>query len=181
MELEMTNGGSAPDQIEVGVEPSEHVDGDSSLRARISERRRVLQSQRTTTIDVPGYEGILAAEYHVLPWQTIRRNVTRHERQRDDGLRELYIAADGLLMACENIYEIKPDDNRVALNIVWGLAAAQKLGIELPANATARQALLAIFGVDSRIVGHYSELVAWQQGENQELDEELARDFTTTT
>jgi hypothetical protein len=35
--------------------------------------------------------------------------------------------------------------------------------------------------VDSRIVGHYSELVAWQQGENQELDEELARDFTTTT
>lgn len=181
MATEMTNDGSAPSGFE-GVEPSEHVDGDSPLQARIAQRRKVLQSQRTLTIDVPGYEGILMAEYRVLPWQTIRKNVDRHQRQRDEGLRELYIAADGLMMACENLYEIKPpNDTKVALDVVWGIAAANKLGIELEPGTTARQALLAIFEVDSRIVGHYSELVSWQQGENQELDEELARDFTTTT
>jgi hypothetical protein len=178
METQLTNGGSAPDPV---AEPSEYVDGDSSLRARIEARRKARQSQTTTTIDVPGYEGILAAEYRVLPWQTIRKNVTRHERQRDEGLREIYVAADGLLMACENLWEIKPDDTKVSLDVVWGIAAAQKLGIEVTPGMTARQALMAIFEVDSRIVGHYSELVSWQQGENQELDEELARDFTTTT
>ena len=182
MEASMTtNGGSAPDEVATGVEPSEHVDNNSSLQSRISERRRVLQSQRTTIIDVPGYEGILAAEYRVLPWQIIRKNVAKHEKQRDPGLRELYIAADGLIMACENLHEVNPDGTKRPLGVVWGLAAAEKLGIALTPTTTVRQALLEIFGVDSRIVGHYADLVTWQQGMNQEVDEELARDFTTTT
>lgn len=177
MAIEMTDG-SAPPPV---VEPSQYVDANSPLKERISERRKVLQNQRTVILDVPGLEGILAAEYRALPWQTIRKNVSKHERQRDQGLRELYIAADALIMACENLYEVMSDGTQVPLNLTWGHAAASRLGIDVAADATVRQVLLAIFEVDSRIVGHYAQVAAWQQGANQEIDKELARDFTRTS
>jgi hypothetical protein len=153
----------------------------ASLAQRVNQRRAELQSQRTVTLDVPGYVGILAAEYRLLTWPTIRKIAHRHRKVRDEGVRELYVASDTLLLACEQVFEVKENGLSRPLGLKWGPELAVKLGVDnLPEASTNRQALIAIFDVDSRIVGHYSEYVEWQQGEGVEVDQEVVADFVPT-
>lgn len=169
--------------------PFEQADPpDESLAERARKRREALQRERTTVLEIPAYEGVVAVEYRILGYQLIRKLALMHARERDAGLRELYICADQLIRACENTYELRDDHPKIdvegcnlhgrPLGLRYGVELAQALGITtLSPGATARQALLAIFDVDSRVVAHHAEYMAWTSGERVGLEQEVERDF----
>lgn len=151
-----------------------------SLADRVAQRRSALQEKRSVTLDVPHYKGILAAQYRPLTYQEIRGTMARAEKIRDESDSELFLAASQLILACEDVLEVTPTGEHNSLGMRWGVALAEKLGVELPDGANARQALMAIFPYDVDVVTHFAEYSQWLSDENNSVDEELAEDFTPT-
>jgi hypothetical protein len=149
----------------------------ASLASRVATRRATLQAQSTTTLEVPGFEGILAATYRALSWKEMRSIGLRHERLSDEALQELYVAADTLILACEDVLEVLDGGERRSLGKRWGTALAQHLGVELPENANPRTALFALFSRDTDVMTHYSSLVLWQERVTEKVDETVVEDF----
>lgn len=156
---------------------------DGSLASRIAARRAKLQANSDKVFDVPGYEGILAARYRVLGWTEMRGIGKRHERMEDEALQELYVAADNLILACDDVLEVKPDGTRESLNLRWGTALADRLGVTVPENVPGsreRQALLAIIARDTWVITHYGEVAMWQESATEDVDETVVADLGGT-
>jgi len=153
--------------------------GAGSLQARAQARREVLLDRQTTRLEVPGYEGILEVEYRAMTYAEGRKINARHERQRDEATREIYTAADQLIAASVNAYEITPEGAK-ELNVGWGPALAKMLGIDVE-GLTVRQAVLACFTRDTFLTRHWAEYVEWLSSAEADVDEEQAADFSPTT
>lgn len=152
-----------------------------SLAERARERRRQLETRHTTVLEPPGYEGLLAVEYRVITYGDVRKITQRHERIQDDATRELYSAADHLIMASINSWQIEPDGSRHKLGLRWGRELAQELGIELSDTLTARQAVFACFPRDIFVANHFAEYMSWLSEVESDIDVEQAADFPTTS
>lgn len=150
-----------------------------SLADRMRARREHVEAQHTKTIDIPGYEGVLAAEYRILSWATINKIAARHDHLRDESLQMLYAAADTLITACEEIHEVRADGSLRATGERW-VALAAAAGAKLPDDATPRQALLALFVHDTRVIEHYRDYSQWVRGHSPQIDEDVVRDFAET-
>ena len=153
------------------------ANGAGSLAARARTRRDHLLERKTTTIEVPGYDGILSVEYRAITYSEGRRIAGRHERQSDDAIRELYIACDQLMTASVNAYELSDEAEPRSLNTGWGVPLAQMLGIEVFDTMTPRQAMIACFARDVFITRHWAEYTEWLSGAQIEADEEQRQDF----
>jgi hypothetical protein len=156
-----------------------------SLADRARQRRESIRKQNTERFTVPGYDGIIEAEYRLLDWKRIGKVQSAHDRlrRRDEDLAALYSAADLLIAANVDIYDLGPaaGAESKSLGLTWGPALARELGVEdLPDNCTARQALLAILVVESRVIDHFRDYERWQQGHAPRADEEAVRDFEGT-
>lgn len=153
-----------------------------SLSARAAQRRKTLSEERSSIIEVPGYEGILAVEYRALSYSEARKVVARHERVKDEATRDLYIAADHLIRASVNSYELVDGDveKRRELGHGWSLSLARELGIEVDETMTVRQAVLACFPRDTLLGAHYADYSGWLNNIEQEIDEEQRKDFHKT-
>src|SRR4051812_25144921 len=94
-----------------------------SLADRMRARRDLVEAQHTKTLDLPGYEGVLAAEYPMLSWSTINKIAARHDGLRDQSLQILYAAADTLITACEEIHEVSEDGSLRPTGERWAALA----------------------------------------------------------
>jgi hypothetical protein len=150
-----------------------------SLADRMRARRDLVEAQHTKTLDIPGYEGVLAAEYRMLSWATIRKIAARHDGLRDPAMQEVYAAADTLIRACEEIHEVRGDGQLRATGERWK-ALAQAAGAKLPDDATDRQALIALFVHDTRVMEHYRDYEQWIRGRTGEVEDDVVRDFGET-
>lgn len=155
--------------------------GAGSLQARARHRRDRLLKHKTTIIEVPGYEGILAVEYRAISYQEGRKIAARQERQSDEALRELYIAADQLIAASVNAYEVTDDGDQKPLNMGWGVALARMLGVDIYEGMTLRQAVMACFVRDTFLTRHWAEYTEWLGSAQVDADEEQRQDFGGTT
>lgn len=165
------------------VDPINDIDVDvgasGSLSGRIRQRADELAKQTTVILDVPGFEGILAAEYRALEWSQITKLRRRHQRVRDEGNRELLVGAEVLLLATEEIYEVTEDDRRIPTGERW-VDLAVRAGVPLADDPTQRQAMMALFKNTARVVAHFNEYSEWLAGQRQELNEDVMRDFERT-
>ena len=153
---------------------------EQSLRDKVQARRAELQADTSVTLDVPGYEGILRARYRALSLKELGRIGERVAKLKDldASTRELYIYADGLVLACEAVYDANLDDGRndddpPPTGKRWGAPLAHELGFPDVAGA-ARQAVFAVISRDTQIWSHYQSLLAWMDGENDRIDDDLA-------
>jgi hypothetical protein len=149
-----------------------------SLREEVQARRAQLQADTSVTLDVPGYEGILRARYRALSLKEINRIAANVAKVKglDADTRELYTYADSLALASEAVYSAKLDkgrkeDDPPPQGKKWSPGLASDLGFEA---ANPRQAVFAVFARDTQIWSHYQTLLAWMDGENDRIDEELA-------
>lgn len=149
-----------------------------SLRDKVQARRAELQADTSTTLDVPGYEGILRARYRALSLKEINQIAERVGKMKDldATTRELYVYADSLVLACEAVYDADLDRSRKEgdpppAGKKWGTALAHDLGFEA---ANPRQAVFAIIARDTQVWAQYQTVLAWMDGENARIDEELA-------
>lgn len=159
---------------------SEGSNGSGSLQARAAARRDALLKRQTTIMEVPGYEGILAVEYRAITYAEGRKIATRHERQRDEATREVYVAADQLIAASVNAYELQEGKEGKELGVGWGLALAKMLGVDTT-DMTIRQATLACFARDTFLTRHWSDYVEWLSSAEADVDEEQRADFPVTS
>jgi hypothetical protein len=151
-----------------------------SLEARLSERVRQIEEQRTRTFPVPSLEDIIAVELRMMGWEAIRKIASRHERVRPAGLQEVYVAADHILAVTEGFHEIDEDGQHVPVSYSWvSLARVARPADQLPDDLTPRKALLAVVR-DYPLITMWQEWLAWIKGEQPEVGEEVVRDFGMT-
>lgn len=156
--------------------------GSASLQARAEARREALLQRQTTIIEVPGYEGILAMEYRAMTYAEGRKINARHERQRDEATRELYVAADQLIAASVNAHELTEGKNEsTPLEVGWGVALARMLGVEVAEGTTVRQAMMGCFARDTFLTRHWADYVEWLSSAEADVDEEQRADFPVTS
>lgn len=122
----------------------------SSLQERVAARRAQRAKERTFVLPVRGYEDIgLYCRYKPLSWEEISDNLS------GDDPYDVEKAAGCLIEACVELLEdTTPDVKRikdkqfVGLGCRWSSAANvlnDKLGVDVPDDATARDKLLAVF------------------------------------
>lgn len=148
-----------------------------SLAERMEKRAGELERTVSAIFPLPTWEDILAVELRLVGWESLRRIVTKHERHRVEAIRELYVAADQILMSTEAFYEIKEND-RERVETTWqdlARATGRKFGPDL----TSRQALIALVG-DTNVAILWRDWQEWMTTRRPEVDEEIAQDFGTT-
>jgi hypothetical protein len=150
----------------------------SSLAERVQARRAQLEARHTLRLEPPGYSGLLSVEYRPLSYSEVRAIARRHERIQDEATQELYMAADNLIAASIDSYDISGDEE-VALGLRWGVELAHVLGFRdvVGDEFTPRQALFACFARDTSVVTHYGQYAGWLTDVEEQLDQEQAEGF----
>jgi hypothetical protein len=152
-------------------------------------RREQIESQTTVVLELPGYEGILGVEFRALGWQRIRQSMARHRKIKDEGLKEMYAAADTLIAAREETYELNPEVSTTTVEIDEQEVPARPLGetfkdlsiragLRVTESTTERQAVFGLLHRDARLMDLYRAWEEWLKG--VDFDEELAEDFGRT-
>lgn len=158
-------------------EDEENTNVQGSLAARMRGRAQELERQVTETFDIPGWEDILAVELRLMPWATLRGIGQRNRKVKQAAIQELYTAADSIITATEQFYEVA-GEHKTPLEESW-ITLAKRTGRPLPEDLTQRQAVIALVG-DTRVMVLYNEWSEWMQGERRDVDEEVMRDFRMT-
>lgn len=171
----------APDAAELD-EPDEVAVPEpvgESLEARMARRRTALESATTERFAIPGYESVVEVELRMLDYRHTRRIGKRHERVRQEEVRELYIAADSIIDATVAFFEVhgmEAEDEPT--NVSW-VSLARSAVPSLDANTTPRQAILAL--LDGQRLAHLADdWSKWMRSERGDVDDEQAEVFRRT-
>lgn len=153
---------------------------EGSLAARMQQRQHELETLHSDVFPVPGWEEFLAVELRLVGWEALRKVVSKHDRQRSPALKELYVAADQMLLATEGFFEVSEGarDRRIEDNGNW-IALARATGKELPDSLTPRQAMISLMG-DTNVLVLYQDWTEWMSTRRTDLEREVAEDFGTT-
>lgn len=149
-----------------------------SLASRMEHRAQEIESAVTEIFPIPMWEDILAVELSLVGWERLRKMVAKHNRQRNEAIRELYVAADQLLAATVAFYEVGEDNAQTPVEQTW-ITLARATGKPLSDDLTPRQAVIALMG-DTNVLVLWKEWQDWQSSRRGETDEEVAKDFGTT-
>jgi hypothetical protein len=151
-----------------------------SLHERMRSRYEQRQGERTEKFPVPGYSEYLYVELRSLGWEAIRKVTKRHERLRDEATKELYSAADQLVAATVQFWEVDKDgDPTISLEDTWTSLARATIP-HFPQDGSARTALLSLIGESNRVIFLWSNWGEWSDSEKADVEEKVAEDFRTT-
>lgn len=148
-----------------------------SLASRMQARAAELQKQRTEVFTIPGWRTLLAVELKPLGFTAMDRINSRNERERNETTRKLYNMADQIIAATMGFFEVHGDD-REPIEDTW-VSLASRLP-DAPDGMTPRQALLFLLGGDQFAHVLFLEWQAWALELQDEVDEEVERDFGRT-
>jgi hypothetical protein len=157
-----------------------------SVRDLVRQRRDAALGQKTTTLEVPGYAGLLKVRYAALPDDDFRRLIKKATDATEKGgaINAMGHNADLLIRACQGILvpasadddaplEQLVDDDDVPVKFDDRFAAW--LGVEIK---TARQVVYATFATapqkELAIGAQVEDLLSWMRGAQAATDEEVA-------
>lgn len=146
--------------------------GGSSLAGRIRARKAALEADRERVFALPGYEGVLEAEYRRLEKDELDEVL---EDQSIEDVDERY--AQFLIDALIGIYGLKEDGTRSPLEhgrpLTWETAA--RLANPDAQLSSARSAVLEIFdGNDHELQDHGDEVYRWMKGTHRAAEQAIA-------
>ena len=151
-----------------------------SFDARMQERR-VQREQRTTQIfDVPGFEDLFQVEMQVVGYKRMADIALKHQRQRDESLQALYIAADQVLAATVGFHKVRDDGRGIeeAEGATW-LTLAHAFDPQLGPDTRPRVAVIRLLDGPG-VLALNNDWYAWNTRGNGTVDRELGLDFLTT-
>lgn len=160
-----------------------------SLFGQLRDQRQKLgKNRKPLVLEIPGYDGMLAARYKMVDWETAK-NIGEKTLKSKHPRKELLAQCSLILFACDEILmkdvdgdgKLKPfrdltlpeavtpeigeegvDWNSDVLDLVFGLD---------PKPNTSRERVLRIFNNDLAVAAHHQELTEWLQGDTVEDDE----------
>jgi hypothetical protein len=148
-----------------------------SLAERMAHRAGELEQTVSAIFPIPTWEEVLAVELRLVGWESLRRVAQKHERQRVDAIKELYVAADQILVATEGFFEIA-ESQRTRIESTWQ-ELARLTGRKLPEDLTPRRALISLVG-DTNVAILWADWQQWMTTRRPDVDEEVGKDFGTT-
>ena len=158
--------------------PQEGVpDLPSSALDRIKRRRDQLATQHTTFMEIPGYEGLLIAEYSIMTRDQIEKQRKRVQAaQSSNKLDLINPALDTLIDCCVGLYYME-DDERRPFNpehpVRFDAELASILNMPIEGEPSARKVLRCLFGNnDMAVLAHNMEVMEWMtEGTAQVYDD----------
>lgn len=164
-------------------------DGFGSIKDALRKRSQEISASKTTRIDLPGYDGLLVAQYHVLDVthdiQAINSSVRRQYKQ--EGQRMLYSTLQVMARACDEIFarrdvlgelrlvplseSIGPDEPP----ITYDLRLAEFMGWnDITEQSSASDVILRLFsGIETMVLDHGMMLSRWMTNTTKEVTAEL--------
>lgn len=134
----------------------------------------------TCFINIPGYKGMLKAEYRVLPAAEMRNIGKSIQRQfKDDTERQIMAIIDTLIRANEGIYYVEEDESLTPIDpdksgVTCTYAdprLADALNID---HSSSRDILQGVFmHRDPAIIAHGMKLSRWYEDTSKEVDEDF--------
>jgi hypothetical protein len=157
-------------------QPEPLTPSSGSMMDQLRRKRHELEGRKTVDIDVPGYDGMLVAEYRIIGTKELEQIGTKIEREfKAQGDRMLFAAIDGLLKACVQLYYSR-DGDKVPISESFGpdeppvtfdsrLAEFFNLNTE-----SARDTLYAVFAENEiAIMQHSEKLGRWLGDTSREV------------
>lgn len=175
--------GLAQAAIDAGIAPDPRSsNGDplaGSFEARI-QQRRVEREQRTTELfEPPGFEDLFRVEMQVLGYRRLADLALKHQRQRDDAMRSLYLAADQVLAATVAFHLVKDDGTLDVIEDASWLTIARRMYPELDGTTRPRVALIRLLD-GAGVLALNNQWYDWNTNGNTQVDRELSAVFPVT-
>jgi hypothetical protein len=161
----MTELDHDPIETEPYIEPAPGAE--QSMMDKLRARRAALAGEYTVRMPLPGFDGMLLAEYKKLSYDTTR-NIVKRATDSKNPRADLYGQMDILINACIGIYA--NDGTFIAGGYDRDLAAFFELDGDV---VTARQVVQAVIQNDLAIPAHHADLMAWMQDSDQQVNEKL--------
>jgi hypothetical protein len=169
-------------ESEQELEPENGLVSDGVQRNIMDKLRAVRDEQTegiTCFITVPGYNGLLKAEYSVLPAREMSQMGKKVERQfKDNADRQLHGLIDVLISACRGLYYVEDDDG---LTPIDPDESGYPLTYTDPRTANyfrlgeAPSARVCLFGIfrnqEPSILAHGMKLSRWYEDTSKDVDE----------
>jgi len=171
----------AEERFSGGIHVEETSAEPGSLAERLQQRSKELETTISAVFPVPTLDDILAVELRLVGWESLRRIVTKHERNQVPAIRELYVAADQIVLGTEGFFEILDSEGpqrRRKVDHTWQ-DLARATGKNLPQEVTPRQALIALVG-DTNVAILWQQWQEWMTTRRPEVNEEVGKDFGQT-
>lgn len=162
----------------MSLDPEAPLPDGLSLADRMRRRVETIATQRTVTIPVPGYQSMLGVKMRALTVERTGSIAKNNERVRIEVMRNLYTAADLILVATEGFVEYLEDGSERELpdHYTWQYLANE---VKETGNLTGRQALLSLLG-DINVGILSAEWDQWLGAEKRDMDAEVSEDFGLT-
>jgi hypothetical protein len=153
---------------------------DSTILARLREKREALGVKKTVVLPIPGYEGELAVRYAWKPYEELARRGQALQKVKDPTRRDLWAAADTLIQLCVEVVipsEESEDGWRGLAEdgdepIRFDDRLADALGFDAD---SARATVFGVFAAnDYAVLNAALQLSAWLQDATQEVDADFS-------
>jgi hypothetical protein len=162
-------------QPQVMVNGAEPVPG--SFEARMRERRHQREARTTQMFEPPGFEDLFRVEMQVLGYRRLADIALAQQRQRDESLRALYIAADQVVAATVGFHLVMADGTLDEVEDGSWLAIARRMYPELDGTARPRVAVIRLLEGPG-VLELNNDWYAWNTRGNVDVDRELGLDFS---
>lgn len=171
------------DELEAQVAEANGAPASDRL-AQVRERARKIAADKSLTLLVPGYEGLLGIRYHGIPRGEMDDFVNRAQKAGERG-QMMAVNADLLIRCCEAILvrrqegaEWEPLDLDTDQPTTFSTATLPLLLPEFVGDASkAREEVFGLFspgGGQAMAVGQHSDaLISWLGGKAEEIDRTL--------
>jgi DNA-binding PucR family transcriptional regulator len=145
----------------------------------MQQRRRERELRTSEMFDPLGFEGLFKVEMQVLGYRRMADIALHHQRQRDDALRQLYIAADQVIAATVAFHMVDDDGALDPIDDASWLSIAQRMYPELDEATRPRVALIRLLEAPA-VLALNNEWYAWNTRGNAEVERELGADLSGT-
>lgn len=149
---------------------------EGSILDTIRKKRKAMSKERRKLIDIPGYDGVLVAEYRPLPYEQMRKLLDRAAGAKDSQA-ELNAVTDVLVQSCVQILTRTEDGKLEPLNeavpefgddpVRYDLRLAQAAEVQ---GERARLICQNVFDNDLALVDHNNDLIVWMKSSAREED-----------
>lgn len=163
------------DGVEDEPEVAEPTADPGSILSGLRSQAEELRADRTTILDIPGWEGRLVMRVKPLKWRVTKEIAKRYDRSTPGAERELASALDSLINACDEVLAIDPNTEKpIRLQTVAPSIVTDDLPVRFDAKlaevlafsnvAKARDVLLRLVPVETAIFDLQQRFDAWQKG-----------------
>lgn len=154
---------------------------EGSILQNLKERRKAIGERVSTVIPIPGYKGLLAAEYRKQQYESVSKQIAAAQRTQDPQ-KELSIATDMLVQACIQIHVRDDRDGKLHPMhevvteylgddpVRFDTRLGRAVGVD---GDRARIICQGVFDNDLALLAHHAELVQWWRGTAQTDDDDF--------